>query len=153
MSKDIEYFIDGKAFVTAKPELTVAEMLLVAGVSAAQFYIVSKDGVEYLEPGKRIEIHEGDQFETRKRRDSQAGDRVIHYKVNGEEQTTKDETLTVEMILRNAGAAASIDVNQIDSYILENITDGRKYENIGEQVVLKDGDQFLAVHTGRTPVA
>ena len=153
MSKGIDYFVDGKALVTAKPELTVSEMLISLRASADQFYIVSKDGVEYREPDKRIELHDGDRFETRKRKDTQAVDRAIHYKVNGEEQTTRDDTLTVEMILRKAGAAASIDVSQIDSYYLENITDGRKYENLAEQVVLKDGDQLLVVYAGKTPVA
>ena len=79
--------------------------------------------------------------------------KVVHYKVNGEEQTTTERTLTVEAILRSAGAAASIDVKQLDSYFLENIAGGAKYENITDVVPVTDGDQFIAIHVGKTPVA
>ena len=77
----------------------------------------------------------------------------IHYKVNGEELTTTDATLTVEIILTDAGDAASVDTSQLDSYTLENIADGRKYENPTDKVCVEDGDQFLAIYRGRTPVA
>ena len=153
MNKDIEFLIDGKPFVTAKPELTVAEMLARAGYSSDRYSVVSDDGTEYREPETTIEIHTGDKFETKKRDDARPVGAVIHYKVNGEEQTTDQETLTVEQILRKAGAAASIDVKEIDSYFLEDISDGRKYQELAEQVALKEGDQFLAVHVGKTPVA
>ena len=90
-------------------------------------------------------------IKTRKRERENA--KPIIFKVNGEEQTAEQGSLTVEAILRNAGSAASIDVAQIDSYFLENITDGHKYEDLDDVVVVKEGDQLLAVHVGRTPVA
>lgn len=75
------------------------------------------------------------------------------YQVNGEDQSTQDNSLTVETILRNAGSAASIDVAEINDYLLENVADGHKYEDLADKVLIKDGDKFVAVHVGKTPVA
>lgn len=153
MSENIKYFIDGKVFTTYESELTIDKILDEVGLSANQYYVVSKDGIEYRDPDQTIKINNGDSFETRKHEDSQTMDQAIRYKVNGEEQTTTENPLTVEMILRNAGATASIDVTQINSYFLENLASGHKYENLTDRVTIKEDDQFLAVHVGRTPVA
>ncbi|MYB34849.1 MAG: hypothetical protein F4X92_06965 [Gammaproteobacteria bacterium] len=77
----------------------------------------------------------------------------IHYRVNGEQQTTTDSTLSVEQILRSAGKTASIELQQLDSYILENIKTGNKCESLTDMVNILNGDEFLAVHSGATPVA
>ncbi len=77
----------------------------------------------------------------------------IHYQVNGEPQTTDHKTLTVKEILENAGAAASIDVKELDKYILEDLESGKKYEGLHDPVEIKDGDKFVAIYAGRTPVA
>ena len=151
MSK-ITYFVNKRAFDTDTPELTVSDVLERAGESPDQFYLVLKD-IEYRDPGQKIEIHDGDRFQTKPRDRTHPVEKIIHYKVNGEEQTTEYDTLTVEQILRNAGRGASIDVTQINDYYLESINDGRKYENLAERVTLKDGAQFLAIHRGKTPVA
>lgn len=151
MSK-VTYFVNGRAYDTDTPELTVSEVLQRAGVSPDRFYLVLKD-VEYRDPDKKIEIHDGDRFEAKLRDRTPPVEKIIHYKVNGEEQTTEHATLTVEQILRNAGRAASIDVAQINDYYLESIDDGRKYENLADRVTIKEGNQFLAIHRGKTPVA
>ena len=151
MSEHIDYFVDGKPFTTGKSELTVDEVLTQVGMSAAQFFLLSPDGTDYRGPDTVVEIHAGDRFETRKREDARP--QTIHYKVNGEEQTTQQTSLTVEDILRHAGAAASIDIREVGDYFLENIATGRKYENLGARVDIEEGDQFLAVHCGATPVA
>ncbi len=151
MSK-ITYFVDGKDFYTDTPEMTVSEVLERAGRPSDQFYLILKDA-EYSNPDQKIEIRDGDRFETKIRDRSLPVEQNIHYKVNGENQTTEHRTLTVEQILRNAGRAASIDVAQISDYYLESIDDGRKYENAADQVTIKQGEQFLALHRGRTPVA
>ena len=86
--------------------------------------------------------------------DSKPEDSIkIHYKVNGEQQVTTDATLTVEQILGAAGKAASIDVQQLDSYILENLGTGEKYESLDGIVEISNDDEFLAIHAGPTPVA
>ena len=77
----------------------------------------------------------------------------IHYQVNGEPQTTDRKTLTVKEILENAGAAASIDLKELDQYILEDLQPGKKYEHLHDPVEVKDGDKFVAIYAGKTPVA
>ncbi len=77
----------------------------------------------------------------------------IIYKVNGEQQSTTDANLTVQQILQKAGKAASIDLQQLDSYILENIQSSRKYAYLDDVVEIMNDDEFLAVHSGATPVA
>ena len=155
MSDKLEFFVDGKQLSTLKSELTVAEIFAIAGLSAEQFFLVSQDGTEHKNQDEIIEIHSDDQFTTekREREPTPPAAETIHYKVNGEEQVTQQTSLSVEEILRNAGKAASINLEQIDSYFLENITPGTKYENLTDRVDLKEGDQFLAVHAGATPVA
>ena len=78
---------------------------------------------------------------------------IIHYLVNGERQRTEKETMTVEEILRHAGNGAGIDVNDLDNYYLESVTNERQYRDLTDEIKLEDGDQFLAVYSGRTPVA
>ncbi|MDE0250955.1 MAG: hypothetical protein OXK72_08140 [Gammaproteobacteria bacterium] len=153
MEKNIEYYVDEKQFTTIKSELTVAEILAEVGMSAHQFCLVSEDNVEYCEPKKTIKVYSGAKFKTRKREDFRPIAKTVHYTVNGETQTTEQETLTVETILRNAGAAASIDISQIDSYYLESVDNDHKYENLSDLVTVHENERFLAVHRGKTPVA
>ena len=96
---------------------------------------------------KETDVRDGDRKETG------PVDRVIRYEVNGEAQETDKRRLSLEEILRRAGAPAGVDVSQIDSYFLENTADGRRYENLGDLIALEDGDRFLAIHVGKTPVA
>ncbi len=80
-------------------------------------------------------------------------DGFIRYEVNGERQRTEEPRLTVERILRQAGSAAGIDVADIGNYYLERVSDGAEYRNLSDVVTIEDGDRFLAVYAGRTPVA
>ena len=155
MAEPIEFFIDDKPYSTLKVSQSVADILAMAGLSSDQFFLISADGTELLDPKQSVDIHSGDRFTTEKRdRDSKPPfPKVIHYKVNGEQQTTNVSTLSVEQILRAAGKAASIDLNQPDSYILENIKTGQKYQHLAETVDILNDDEFLAVHSGATPVA
>ena len=61
--------------------------------------------------------------------------------------------MTVEEILRRAGTDAAIDVDDLESYYLDNVHTGVRYESLSDEVPVADGDQFLALHAGRTPVA
>ena len=151
MSK-VTYFVDDQVFHTDTPELTVSDVLQRAGKSPDQFYLVLKD-IEYRDPSQTIAIHESDRFQTKLRDRIPPVEKLVHYKVNGEEQTTERDTLTVEQILQHAGRAASIEIGKINDYYLESLDDGRKYENLAEWVTIKEGDQFLAIHRGKTPVA
>ena len=80
-------------------------------------------------------------------------DGFIRYEVNGERQRTEEQPLTVERILRKAGAAAGLDVADIGNYYLERVSDGTEYRNLSDSVTIEDGDRFLAVYAGKTPVA
>ena len=155
MADSIEFFVDNKLFTTHKATQTVGEILAIVELSADQFYVISPDGTQYIDPKQTIEIHAGDHFTTRKRDDDikPPSPIVICYSINGEQQSTTDATLSVEEILRSAGKAASIDLQQLDSYILENIKTGKKYESLADVVELLNDDHFLAVHSGATPVA
>ena len=155
MADSIEFFINDKPYSTRKVSQSVADILAIAGLSSDQFFLISQDGTKHLDPKQNIDIHSGDHFTTEKRdRDSKPPfAKEIHYKVNGEQQTTTDATLSVEQILRAAGKAASIDLNQLNSYILENIKTGKKYQNLADIVDISNDDEFLAVHSGATPVA
>lgn len=76
-----------------------------------------------------------------------------HYLVNGENQDTTKDELTVKDILKQAGKPASIDTDQIDQYILENINTGEKYSDLSTKVKIEEGESFIAIHSGPTPVA
>lgn len=155
MADSVDFFIDGKPHAAPKAAQSVADILAVAGLSPDQYYLISPDGIRYVDPKQNVEIHSGDHFTTEKRdRDTEPpSSLVIYYKVNGEQLSTTNATLSVEEILRTAGKAASIDLQQLNSYILENIKTGKKYENLADVVEILNDDQFLAVHSGATPVA
>ena len=155
MSKKVEFFIDGKKFSTLKSELTLANILSLVGEDAGQFCLVSQNGTEYTEQDETVEVHSGECFETKEydREEPLPASNVIHYKVNGEEQTTQEGSLTVREILQNVGEMASVDPAQTDSYFLENVKTGQKYDNADDRIDLKEGDQFVAIHVGPTPVA
>lgn len=79
---------------------------------------------------------------------------VIHYKVNGEDLTTNKNPLTVREILEKAGSAAGVYKDEIDYYFLEEMRGNEKrYKNSSDLVTVKEGDHFLAIHVGKTPVA
>ena len=154
MTVDGQFFIDSKPYKLEHSPVKVSTLLHLAGTSASEAILVSEDGTEHGNPDELIDIAPGDRFRTKKRDDSQKPvDKPIRYTVNGEENTTTENPLPLETILRDAGAGAAIDVSDLESYYLENTADGRKYENLADLVTISDGDNFLAIHVGSTPVA
>ena len=153
MSAKIKYFVDNREFSSENPTLTVADILGRAKKPVDAFYLVSeKDKAEYTAPEQEVRIEDGDRFITQRRKSRPAGS-TIHYKVNGEPQTTQEPVLTVEAILRNAGAAAGVAVGDIGYYTLEYADKDRKFEDLSEKVSIEEGDEFIAIHVGKTPVA
>ena len=152
MTSDSQFFIDGKPYKLEHSLEKVSRLLQLAGTSAEKAILVSEDGVEHRDPDELIEVHAGEHFTTRDASEKPV-EKTIRYSVNGEENVTDVNPLSVEAILRRAGAGAAIDVNDIGSYYLENTADGRKYENLNDLVTISDGDKFLAIHAGSTPVA
>ena len=78
---------------------------------------------------------------------------MFRYTVNGEQQTTKQSPTTLKAILENAGRAAGVDPTELQSYRLENIATGDRYNNLEDPVPIHNGDNFVAIYTGATPVA
>jgi len=154
MTSDGYFFIDGKPHKLERSAEKVSTLLHLAGMSADDAVLVSEDGTEHGNPDELINIAPGNQFTTRKREDNRKPvDEPVHYTVNGEQNTTLENPLSLETILRNAGAGAAIDVADLGSYYLENTVDGRKYDTLDDLVTISDGDNFLAIHAGSTPVA
>ena len=155
MTSDAQFFIDNKPYKLEQSPEKVSTLLHLAGTSTDDAFLVSEDGIEHANPDELIKIAPGDHFKTRKRDDSgdKPTDKPIRYSVNGEPNTTFENPLSLESILRNAGAGAAIDVADLGNYYLENTADGRKYENLNDSITLSDGDNFLAIHVGSTPVA
>ena len=154
MTVNGQFHIDGKPYELEHSPEKVSALLQLAGTSAKDALLASEDGIEHGNPDELIDIAPSDQFSTRKRDDSQKPvDKPIRYTVNGEQNTTFENPLSLESILRNTGAGAAIDVTDLGSYYLENTADGRKYENLDDLVTVSDGDNFLAIHVGSTPVA
>ena len=154
MMPEPQFFIDDKPYKLENSPEKVSQLLQLAGTSSDESILISEDGVEHSNPDELIEISPGAHFKTRKKNSSQKPvEKPIHYTVNGEENTTLINPLSLETILQNAGAGAALDVNDLGNYYLENTEDGQKYENLNDLVTISDGDKFLAIHVGSTPVA
>ena len=154
MALNISFLIDEKHYEIKGSPQKLSALLQLAGKSAEDTFLVSEDGVEYVNPSELIDVVKGSQFKTRKRdNSSKPVEKRLRYTVNGEQNTTVNNPLSLRHILKNAGAGAAIDINDLDSYYLENTVDGRKYENLDSLVTIVDEDNFLAIHVGSTPVA
>ena len=154
MVPKISFFIDEKLYEIGGSPQKPSTLLRLAGESAEDTVLVSEDGVEYVDPDKPIEIVKDSRFKTRKRdKSSKPFEKKLRYTVNGEQNTTVENPLSLRHILKNAGAGAGIDIDDLDSYYLENTVDGRKYEDLDSLITIVDEDNFLAIHAGSTPVA
>ena len=154
MIPESRFFIDGKPCKLENSTEKVSRLLQLAGTSSDESVLISEDGVEHSHPAELIKISPGEHFETRKKNSARKPvEKPIHYTVNGEENTTLINPLSLGAILQNAGGGAAIDVNDLGNYYLENIDNGCKYGNPDDSVTISDGDKFLAIHVGSTPVA
>ena len=144
MAKKFQVLIDEQQYKTRTGQRKPSSLLQLAGKSQEDAALVLEGGHVCLDPDEPIAVAPGDRFTTIER---------IRYFVNGEPSATINNPLSLESILRNAGAGAAIDIQDLGSYYLENTSDGRKYENLDSMVTIVDGDNFLAIHVGSTPVA
>lgn len=152
MREKIEVFIDGRPVTVAGDGLSVRDILNMADKPDGD-YVVTREGNEYDDPAQAVEVRPGDKIEIRRKPDRPPGTpHDVHYQVNGEDQITTENTISVEEIMRRAGTSAAIDVEDLDSYLLEHV-DGTKYERITDSVTVREGDEFLAIYQGATPVA
>ena len=153
MHDKIEFFVDRRAVTVTGGSLSVRELLKMADKPIDGDYVVSRDGIEYDDPDQSIDVRSGDKIEIRRKPDrTSVVSHEVHYKVNGEDQVTTENPLTAKEIMRRAGNPAAIDVDDLGSYLLERI-DGTKYERPADAITIRNGDEFLAIHRGSTPVA
>ena len=151
----VHFTINGREFASRESHVTVAWLLKQMGLEPGDAVLERSDtGETWSDPSALVELREGDKFEAKAKRDpTPVPEPRISYTVNGEPQVTEKTPLTVEEILRQAGSGAAIDLAQLESYYLDNVRTGARYENLGDEVPIADGDQFVALHAGRTPVA
>lgn len=151
----IHFTINGQEFESPQKRVSVEWLLKLIGWSPKDAELVREDtGETWSDPSAEVELREGDKLEAKAKRDpTPIPEPRIRYTVNGEPQVTEKTPLTVEEILRQAGSDAAIDIAQLDSYYLDNVRTGARYESLGDEVPIADGDQFVALHAGRTPVA
>jgi len=154
MEKKFHIWIDEEQHMIEAGPKRPSTLLKLAGKSGTNTSLVQENGYECDDPDELINVESGDRFVTKKRISSfNSDEKRVCYTVNGESLTTDKNPLPVGEILRNAGTSAAIDNSDLDSYYLENILDGRKYEQLDSLVSIVDGDNFMAIHVGSTPVA
>ena len=150
----IHLTINGKSFECPQERVSVAWLLEQVGRTTKDAELVREDtGETWCALSTEVELRDGDSFEVKARLDPPAREPGIHYTVNGEPQVTTKTPMTLEEILRVAGADAAIDLGQLESYYLDNVRTAERYEHLDDDVPIVDCDQFVALYAGPTPVA
>ena len=85
-------------------------------------------------------------------------DRIRHYEVNGVKLKTRTDHLTVKRILTQASMFSDtcVDADLLTEYDLTRVggkKDGFTYSNLDREIRVRDGDKFIAIYHGKTPVA
>lgn len=146
--------INGRECSFEQPQVRVSELLNAVDTSTDQSVLVSSDGVKHDDPNELIDIVSGEIFVTEDCGDfAETDGQAISFTVNGETCTTTENHISVETIFRTAGPGAAIDLADIENYYLQNTSSGAKYEDLEVTVEICSGDNFIAIHVGRTPVA
>ncbi len=94
---------------------------------------------------QKIEVKSGDEFTIHYK----SQELRIHYTVNGEDQeilATNNEQ-TVAQILEKA------EFIPVEKFKLFNAKTNMDYKDLNEKVLIENGDEFLALSSGPTPVA
>lgn len=74
-------------------------------------------------------------------------DKLIHYSVNGEGQSTTERKLTVRRILESAGFAPA------DQYELTRDKGNHKFKSLEEEESIHEAERYTATFRGPTPVS
>ena len=146
------YFVNGNQQQSDQNILNQDELLQRAGYSSVDYYVTSENGKEYRRPDDEILISGGEKFFVKPYRGESADTNIV-YEVNGESQETTQSPINLETVLRNAGHGAGIDLSDLNNYRLENVITNDRYNNLDELVPINNGDKFIAIYTGSTPVA
>ena len=148
----ITYFVNGKLQQSDQDTLSQKEILERAGFAPEQYYLLSENGSEYRGPDDRVPLKDGEKFEVKPLRGTTPSG-VIHYEVNGSPQTTETSPVPLREILEKAGHDAGVGPDNLERYRLENSDTGARYAELDEPVPIRDGDKFVAIYVGASPVA
>ena len=148
----ITYFVDGKLQQSDQDTRFQKEILEWAGFAPKQYYLIGENGSEYRHPDDQVPLTDGEKFEVKPLRGTIPSGK-IHYEVNGEHQTTETSPVLLRDVLEKAGRKAGIEPDDLERYRLENSDTGARYTELDEPVPIQDGDKFVAIYIGKTPVA
>ena len=153
---EINIKIDGQAKTWPKPIITPKDILdLGKKQEPYDVYIIFKiqgDNKQEIWNGqvkddlhKNIEIKNDDVFSI----EHKSQDLKIHYTVNGEKQETSatNNKLTVAQILEKAKFVP------VGKFKLFNAKTKKDYTDPNQEIIIQNGDEFLALSSGPTPVA
>lgn len=151
----IHFTINGAKFESQEAEVTVAWLLELVGLQSADAELARPaSGDLWTKPFAHVKLSDGDAFNAKRPGGPpHPAEPEIGYMVNGEPQVAEKTPLTLEEILRRAGGDAAINVDELESYYLDDVRSGVRYENLDDEVPLAEGDRFLALYAGPTPVA
>lgn len=148
----ITYFVDGRPQQSNQNTLSQQEILEKAGYPKAEYYLIAENGKEYRSPDDQVPIKNEEKFEVKPLRGTTPSGE-IHYEVNGLPQTTATSPVPLREILEKAGRDAGIGPDDLERYRLENANTGAQYVELAGLVPINDGDKFVAIYVGSTPVA
>ena len=153
---EIQIKIDGQEITWAKPVITPKDILeLGKKQEPYDAYVIFKiqgdkkqevwNGPAKGDLHKKIEIKNDDVFSI----EYKSQDLKIYYTVNGETQEilVENNKLTVVQILEKANF---IPVEKFKLYNAKTKTD---YTDPNQEIIVQNGDEFLALSSGPTPVA
>lgn len=148
----ITYFVDGKPQQSERDARFQKEILERAGFAPGRYRLIGENGAEYRRPDERVSLADGEKFEIKPLRET-APSGEIRYAVNGEPQTAAASPVPLREILEQAGREAGIEPDDLERYRLENPATEARYAALDEPVPIRDGDKFVAIYIGKTPVA
>ena len=153
---EVHIKIDNQEKTWPKSVITPKDILKLGGkpepYSSYIIFKIQKGTTEEIWKGEAEELHKnisienGDAFEIKYNR---AQKLTIRYTVNGEVQeiSTNENKLTVKKILEKANFVP------VEKFKLFNAKTDTSYTDSNQEVTIHDGDEFLALSSGPTPVA
>lgn len=138
------YTVGGKPQETTVTEMTATEILERADFDPATFYLVRIEGERresyHDHPHKAIQIHQGMVFE--------AAHCTIHFEVDGETISVRNDRLTPKVIMEKA------DVTPATHYLKRLTPCEESFRDRPEvEIEVHQGDRFITLYTGQTPVS
>jgi len=146
----IHYTVDHENLHTNHEEMTPNQILLAAQIEAGVYFLVKRVGHEPHESyeGKGdlpIRLHDGDHFISQR----QHHHHRIEYTVDAEAQSTTQDQMTPDEILRSAG------FDPVTHYLVRLRGNAQKsYQGVGDKPIhVYNHERFIEVSIGPTPLS